>query len=42
MSNRSVVWCLAAALVGAAVAPVLGQGPGAAWEPPPMQMALCA
>ena len=34
MSNRSVVWCLASALAGAAVSPVLGQEPAGAGEPP--------
>ena len=34
MSNRFGVWCLAAALAGAAVSPVLGQEPAGTWEPP--------
>ena len=34
MSNRIVVWCVTAALVGAAVVPAFGQEPGEAWEPP--------
>ena len=34
MSNRTVVWCVAATLAGAAVVPAFGQEPGEAWEPP--------
>ena len=34
MSNRIVVWCVTAALVGAAVVPGFGQEPGETWEPP--------
>ena len=34
MSNRTVVWCVAAALAGAAVVPAFGQEPGETWEPP--------
>ena len=34
MSNRTVVWCLAVALVGTAVSPAFAQEPGETWEPP--------
>ena len=34
MSNRIVVWCVTAALAGAAVVPAFGQEPGETWEPP--------